>query len=458
MEKNLYLPVETKNREFDAKLLLACAAAEAGYSVVLGYKKRLLKALDELPPGIFLDKSMPLDKIQKFLHFKKLGHKLVAHDEEGLAPFSLDEYQQRRQYCNDILEHCEYMLAWGRWQGDFIRGKAPWYAEKVIETGHPRVDLTRRELREFHRHEVDQISRQYGRFILFNTNFSFGNHFFGEGGFVDFLERSGKIRDEQHRAFYVGLQQHQERLFDEFAASVKALHERFPDMKVLVRPHPSENHEHWKDVLPQHENIVVKHEGNVLPWLMAADVVIHNSCTTGVEAYLLERPVIAFLPVRNEAFEGELANKLADWALNRDELILCVERFVSNSTSLEADAERQELAAQHITALDGPLAADRIVELLQTIQVPPRSLGERVYQQAYGIKKIRGKISLRRFAGLSVPGNRNEAADKHKQQKFPGVELYEVDESMKKIRTLLNRFFEIQASQIDKNLFSIRRR
>jgi CDP-glycerol glycerophosphotransferase (TagB/SpsB family) len=305
---------------------------------------------------------------------------------------------------------------------------------------------------------VERISRQYGRFILCNTNFSFGNHFFGEGGFVDFLERSGKIRDERHRAFYVGLQQHQERLFDEFTASIKTLHEHFPDIKVLVRPHPSENHERWREVLPQHENILVKHEGNVLPWLMAAKVVIHNSCTTGVEAYLLERPVIAYLPVRDEAFEGELANKLADLALNRDDLLQFVGHYVSKEALVETDAERQALAAQHITALDGPLAADRIVELLQTIEVPQRSLGERVYQQVNGIKKVRGKISLRKFAGLRVPETRDEAADKHKQQKFPGVELAEVHESMEKFHTLLNRFSELQATQLGNSLFSIHRR
>jgi hypothetical protein len=37
-------------------LLLACTAAESGYTVVIGYKKQLLKFLDELPPVFFFDK------------------------------------------------------------------------------------------------------------------------------------------------------------------------------------------------------------------------------------------------------------------------------------------------------------------------------------------------------------------------------------------------------------------
>ncbi len=455
MEQYLYLPVETKNRELDAKLLLACSASEAGFSVVLGYKKRLLKVLDELPPGIFLDKSMPLDKMQKFLHLKKLGHTLVAHDEEGLAPFSLDEYQRRRQYGNELLEHCEYMLAWGARQGNFIRQKAPLHAQKVIETGHPRIDLTRRGLRDFYKNDVEQLTRQYGRFILFNTNFSFGNHFFGEGGFVDFLDRSGKIRDEQHRKFYTGLQKHQERMFDEFVSGIMTLHEHFPDMTILVRPHPSENHTHWQSALPQDEKIIVKHEGNVLPWLMAADVVVHNSCTTGVEAYLLERPVIAYLPVRDEAFEGELSNRLSDWALTSDELRHHIGRYVSNGDSVRPNAERQALAAQHIAALDGDLAADRIVRLLQTIPLSRRSLTETVYQQLQGLKRFRRKFSLRTLLGHNTHKTQDDMAERHKQQKFPGADLNELQESLHTFQTLLQRFADIEILQIDDKLFRL---
>ena len=53
MEKTrLYIGIETKVREFDAKLLLACVAAEAGYEVVLGQQKVFLKRLENMPQGI----------------------------------------------------------------------------------------------------------------------------------------------------------------------------------------------------------------------------------------------------------------------------------------------------------------------------------------------------------------------------------------------------------------------
>lgn len=456
MKKRLYLPIETKNREFDAKVLLACAAAESGYTVVLGYKKCMLKSLETLPPGIFFDKSMPYEKRNLFAHYRKFGHKLVAHDEEGLAPFSLEEYQRRRQYCNESLESCEYMLAWGNYQAAFMAEKAPLHAHRIIATGHPRVDLTRKELRHFYQPEVEQLRAQYGRMVLFNTNFSFGNHFFGEGGFVNALERAGKIRDEAHRQFYIGLQQHQERLFDEFVALIITLHTRFPDLTLLVRPHPSENHDRWQEVLPQHARIVVKHEGNVLPWLLAADVVIHNSCTTGVEAYLLDRPVVAYLPVRAPAFEGELSNKLAEWAINQNEAIQAIDRIVNQHLPIEPEAEKDRLIREHVTGLDGDLACDRIVAVLDSIAAPSRTVGNMGYYAYHRLKRLRGTLSGQRvFGAAAEPEAEQPAAGKHKHQKFPGVELCEVQETLQQYQDLLGRFSAIHVAQLQRDLFRL---
>lgn len=455
---NLYLPIETKVREFDAKFLLSCVAAEAGYTVILGHKKFLDKYLEEMPPGIFLDKSMPQSRIAKYMHYEKLGFKLIAHDEEGLSPFSLEEYQRRRQYGNASLEHCEYMLTWGQWQADFIRAKAPLFQEKVVATGHPRVDLTRKELRGFYQEEVEQLIAQYGRFILLNTNFSFGNHFFGEGGFVEALEKAGNIRDDVHRQFYVGLQHHQERLLGEFVTMIKALREHFPEMTVIVRPHPSENHDTWREALPTHDKIIVKHEGNVLPWLMAAQVMIHNSCTTGVEAYLLERPVIAYLPIRNKAFEGYLANPLSELAFTCAELLEKVGRYLEKDLPVQPDSQKQELAKYHITGLDGELSSDRIVRLLNTVTLTPGNAGRIAYHLYHRLKKTvySNKILRRLLFGMNVNSQQN-LAEQHKKQKFPGIERDELLVSLAKLQALSGRFAGLQIISMAPNLFQITR-
>ena len=56
--KILIIPCETQAREFDAKLLLACFAAERGFTVITGSKKEINKRVGSMPRSIFVSKSL----------------------------------------------------------------------------------------------------------------------------------------------------------------------------------------------------------------------------------------------------------------------------------------------------------------------------------------------------------------------------------------------------------------
>ena len=49
----LVMPVENLVRELDAKLLLACVAAERGFSCVMGSRTEVDFCVGRLPPGIY---------------------------------------------------------------------------------------------------------------------------------------------------------------------------------------------------------------------------------------------------------------------------------------------------------------------------------------------------------------------------------------------------------------------
>ena len=452
----LYVGIETKVREFDAKLLLACVAAEAGYDVVLGQQKMFLKRLGEMPHGILLNKSISPSKAQKYAHYTKLGFKLVAYDEEGLAPFNADEYQKRR-VSFDSLKHLDYFFAWGPWQTEVIAQKAPSEQHKVIPAGHPRVDLTRKELRAFYDDEVKRLHEQYGRFILINTNFSFYNHFKGRDFEVILQEKTkaGKVADEHQHAYYMRVSEHKKSLFYEFADMVVRLHQRFPDVSIILRPHPSEDHEYWRQTLPQHELIHVVHEGSVLPWILAAAVMIHNSCTTGIEGYLLEQPVLSYRPVQAEELEIPLPNLLSEQVLTCDALLDRVDYYLVNEHEPHppADAAKREIVARYITGLDGPLACDRIVEKLNAVRISRATVGMRAYQAYMQLKGV--KATLVNALGKKNPSNTTKL--EYRRQKFPGLEADEIRQVIAKFQRVSGRFANIRVTQLEKNVFQILR-
>jgi len=67
-KKWVYLPIETKSREYKGKLLLACFLAENDFGVIIGDKLPLLNKLIWFPKGIYLSKE-PVRVLSKEIAF-----------------------------------------------------------------------------------------------------------------------------------------------------------------------------------------------------------------------------------------------------------------------------------------------------------------------------------------------------------------------------------------------------
>jgi surface carbohydrate biosynthesis protein len=92
----LILPVENQVRELDAKLLLACIAVEYGYRSIIGFKSRIDSRLGRFAPGIYFAKSLTNRNVKVFRTLRKLGHSIVAWDEESLVHYPPEIYYARR--------------------------------------------------------------------------------------------------------------------------------------------------------------------------------------------------------------------------------------------------------------------------------------------------------------------------------------------------------------------------
>ena len=150
--------------------------------------------------------------------------------------------------------------------------------------GNPRWDLLRPEFARSHGPEVERIRSEHGRFILINTNLGFTNS--GKGTtdqMVRKLERGGKF-DRRKPADAAFLEGHL-RLERASLAGIKDLLPRlaaaFPDHRIIVRPHPSENAAPWKAIVAATPRAQMVRQGSAVPWILAADLLIHTYCTTG---------------------------------------------------------------------------------------------------------------------------------------------------------------------------------
>ncbi len=443
----LLLPIETKVREFHAKLLLAAVAAEQGFQVLLGEQNAMLAQRRHLPRGIYLDKSVARTKTANFRRLKAAGNRVAAWCEEGLVYRDRDTYLQQR-VSNESLAEAALFFAWGEVQAADLLSGAPEAGDKVRISGNPRFDLLRPEWRGIFAPQAEALSRRFGPYLLLNSNFSRYNHFMGCDFWIETLQQRGIITTATQLAVFRHWRDVIGQVFDAFKKALPVLAQAFPDHRLIVRPHPSEDHEVWRNLAQGLSNVEVVCEGSVIPWLLAAEAVLHNNCTTGLEAYVLGRPVVAYRPACDEVLDSELPNGVSRQAYDLDELVVAIGEVLAGGPASVDSA----LAARYVAALDGPLASERVVAALDEIAFPgaPLALGPAA---RLGLAGSQALAALKPWVRRLRQGAR---ANAYAAQKFPGIELEEVAAGLQQFLELSGRFNEVKAEALPlRNCFRI---
>ncbi|MGH8517713.1 MAG: surface carbohydrate biosynthesis protein, partial [Panacagrimonas sp.] len=452
----LIIPVENQVRELDAKLLLACVAAERGLPVVLGSRTYVNFAMTHLPRGLFLAKSLRSISKRMMGIIHGLGHEIVAWDEESLVRYTSPEYYAWR-YSEDTFKFVDQLFAWGPDDAEFFTGYHGYTGVPVHITGNPRIDQLRPDVRGYFEPEVAALKSRYGDFILVNTNFSFVNNFVPS---LNLIERNKSGQTQVSRTglgmslpFATGMAAHQQAIYDHFRVLMPKLADWFPNHRIVLRPHPSENHDMWRQLMAGCPKVDVAHEGNVVPWLMAAKVLLHNGCTTAVEASVLETPAVSYMPVTSEVYDYHLPNGLSHAAHSPEAVRDTIGAILEGRTGMVAPEVRQRLFDRHLASTQGPLACDRVLDVFLASGYAERTLrpvSASVWLKAWLAGQYR--TLKKRYKSLRT-NHRNSAA--YHAHRFPGVTEAELNERIARFVSVLGRFGGVRAEAFSEHVFRI---
>jgi len=409
-----------------------------------------------------MSKSMTVRSLLFFRVAKKFGHEIISWDEEALVHLPPETYFSRRLDPRAIT-YVSHLFAWGKDNAALWR-QYPQMPNgiPVHITGNPRSDMLRPEIRPFYQKEVEEIRKTYGKFILVNTNFNHVNAFgpdmnlFKPVSIAGQKPKFGRAARGMSREYAEGFRDHKQAIFEDFQKMIPQLDRAFPDYSIVVRPHPTENQEVYRQIEAHCERVRVTNEGNVVPWLMAARALIHNGCTTGVEAYTMQVPAVSYRATVNDYYDYgfyRLPNKLSHQCFNFEELRETIQNIVDGRCGAADGDDRRALVNQYLAAQDGPLACERMVDVLDDIAQKssddaPESAGTQIEQWL-----VEKGLHLAKSVKSKLPGSHNRP--EFQRHRYPGIAPGELHERLARFQQLMGYTQSLKIEQVSNVIFQI---
>jgi surface carbohydrate biosynthesis protein len=440
----LLIPVENQVRELDPKVLLACEAAKRGFTSIIGSRREMELSIDTFPRSVYLSKSMTVRSLLFFVLAHRLGHEIVTWDEEALVHLPPETYYSRRLN-SSAIRYVSHLFAWGQdnvelWQ------QYPHLPDKINIhiTGNPRSDMLRPELRSFYRQEVEGLQKTYGNFILVATNFNHVNAFGQDMNLFKPVKnpgetpKFGRAARGMTRHYAEGLHRHKQAIFNAFQKLIPFLDRTFPDYTIVVRPHPTESHTAYQAIADRCERVKVTNEGNIVPWLMACLALVHNGCTTGVEANVLDVPAISYRAVVDDDYDFgfyRLPNTISYQCFTLEQLQGTLQRILDGYIGVFDGDERGRILKRYMSAQQGPLACERIVDVLDQVYRQPIDTAPDTLLKLFERWILAKGLHLVKRFKASWPGSHNRP--EFQRHRFPGISRQQLRSKIEAFQPLI---------------------
>ena len=353
------LVVDHPKRDLPGAVMLGYQLARRGASVVL--VPMYEQAVDV--PRLGLDalvvnyaRPVNLDLMRSFA---RSGLALYVLDTEGgvlaekggNSPPAMAEHIKASGYAEILTGY----FFWGQRLHDAFLNAGTMKAEQLHLTGCPRFDFAAPRWRAL----LDGDPRGY---VLVNANFPLVNsRFTGKPG----GEREAMVRAGWDGAYVDRFITDLKQVFANYLVEIDRLAAARPDRDILVRPHPFESEDVYRNALSRRPNVRIDGTGSVLDRIRNAAAVVHLNCGTAVESVLLGKlPLqLEYLNTPTTSGHAGLPARVSRSVASFDELLGAIDR-------IEGETEAFDFARVHAADIeaffylnDGQ-AAERVADTL----------------------------------------------------------------------------------------------
>lgn len=430
MAGTIVLPVETKSRELYGKVWLALHLVECGNNVIIG-DKRVRKEIIDLSDIDFFFTGGVASKptTGDFLpRLKNHGVTVGALETEGAVYSSINDYSQRMSTA--MMDYTDVYFSWGQNQTIHLKDKFPQYEDIFYTTGVPSFDLLQEPLYELYKPSPDHRLKTYEPYYLINTNFGRVNHY------TDPFDYTNTTK----------LAHPQGKLLQEFVNSIISLSEEFEHYNFVIRPHPSEDDQVYKNETSSISNVFVEYQDDVRTWIYSAKGVLHNGCTTGIESILMGKHTIAFDPI-HEYEPSPLPNEASIQVTEYSELKEVISE-INGSSDTPIQIDSKTILSNWFYNLKIDFSAE-LISKVTTEFISENNVSKRqVYSPKPEIKLKRYIKNIPKIQTVKPAYRHLFEKEKALYKKFPGLEESELSKIINKLTSYSN-FDSVKIDQLN---------
>ncbi len=368
MEPIAYLAMEIKQRELDSRVVIAAHLLKAGVAVVFGQQWALFANAKVLSQGVILFKTVNHIQAGLMAKFRAAGHLVAATDEEVLV--CTEDKCFLEVFSPMAAENCDLFFAQSEFHRDVVERAFPSLRGKTQTAGNSRIDFLSARRRQSFADEVRGITDTYGPYILFNTNYAQLNSIWKDKGHVAAIAaKAGLLNPEDPASVeeYKAKWNWEKLNRNEMEKLLQWAVDELPDKNIVLRPHPGEIPRFWEERFGDVERVHIIPRSNPHPWILGAEMVVHTTCTTGLEAALLDRPVVNLVPVPHPTFDF-VTNHVNPTFKTWQEAASAMELFFASGSGPVAEKqERQAEVLSNHFAIDEKEAAEKIANGLVSL-------------------------------------------------------------------------------------------
>jgi len=169
-------------------------------------------------------------------------------------------------------------------------------------------------------------------------------------------------------------------------------------------------------------------------------------------------PAVSYQATVNEYYDCgfyRLPNFLSHQCFNYDELVSTLRKVLSGDLGPPQGEERRALMGHHLTAQDGPLACQRIVDVLENIvNNHPETAKPSLQNRLHGWFKATKRRLKKKFKSFFPKSKYWPEFQRHR---YPGISLEEMRIRVARFQNLLGQCGKLDVEQLSEYIFRIRK-